>query len=69
MKTDYPDHFDEPEDVPSLPAGEMPDMDELPPEEPAGPPAATNDPFGASLINGSAVAPRIVVPPANPPRL
>lgn len=68
MNTDFSDRFDNPEDVPSLPAGEMPDMDEFPPEEPSGPPAATNDPFGASLINGSAVAPRVPVSPPNPPR-
>ncbi|MDO8540303.1 MAG: hypothetical protein Q7S40_07655 [Opitutaceae bacterium] len=44
----HPDpELDDPaDDMPALPAGEMPAPDELPLAEPSGPPAATSSPFG-----------------------
>lgn len=67
MNTD-PDSIYAPEDMPMMPAGELPDMDDLPPDEPSGPPTATNDPFGLPLVNGAHVGPRLSPPFANPPR-
>lgn len=47
MNTYYPDPVETPEEIPALPAGEMPDVDQLPATEPSGPPAGTTNPFVA----------------------